>query len=254
MMRSSLLLTSILTVSTFVAMPIQAKVVDEVSKTFDVSADSQFQLSNINGSVEVSGWDKDQIQVSAIITAKNQDDRDRIRLEMEQTSLGVIVETKYEKESRWRDNGSGKVEYVIKVPHGASLSDIELVNGSLLIENVSGKVNAELVNGSIKAKGLAATTELSSVNGSIKAWVKSAEQSLKHIEIETVNGSIKLYLPDDISASVDVDTMHGSIKNDFGLQADKNMFVGNNLKGDIGNGDVKVSLESVNGSVKILKN
>ena len=32
------------------------------------------------------------------------------------------------------------------------------------------------------------------------------------------------------------------------------MFVGNNLKGDIGSGDVKISLESVNGSVKILKN
>ena len=221
MMRSTLLLTSMLTLSTILATPIQAKVIDEVSKTFDVSADAQFQLDNINGSVEIAGWNKDQIQVSAVITANNQSDRDRIRLEMDQTSLGVIVETKYEKESRWRDNGSGKVDYTVKVPFGASLSDIELVNGSLSIENITGQVNAELVNGSIKAKGLAATTELSSVNGSIKVWVQSAEDHLKHIDLETVNGSIKLYLPADINASVDVDTMHGSIKNDFGLQADK---------------------------------
>ena len=254
MMRSTLLITSILATSTIFTLPVKAKVVDEVSRVFDVSSDAQFQLDNINGSVEITGWDKDEIQVSAIITAKNQDDRDRISLEMDQTSLGVIVETKYEKESQWRNSNSGKVDYTVKVPFGAALSDIELVNGSLVIENVKGKVNAELVNGSIKAKGLAASTELSSVNGSIKAWVQSAEQHLKHIDLETVNGSIKLYLPSDVNASVDADTMHGSIKNDFGLHADKSMFVGNSLKGDIGSGDIKISLESVNGSVKIMKN
>ena len=43
-------------------------------------------------------------------------------------------------------------------------------------------------------------------------------------------------------------------KNDFGLKAEKNMFVGRSLQGDIGSGDVSISIESVNGSVKILKN
>ena len=130
---------------------------------------------------------------------------------------------------------------------------IELVNGSLVIENVQGDINVELVNGSIVATGLAGNAEVSSVNGSIKVEYKTIEPRLKRINLETVNGSVKLYLPDHVNASVDVETVHGAINNDFGLTAKKGMFVGHNLHGDIGSGDISISIDSVNGSVNILK-
>ena len=139
------------------------------------------------------------------------------------------------------------------VPVNAELSAIDLVNGSLIIDGVQGDIKAELVNGSIEAMKLAGDSDLSSVNGSIKVTYQDTVTELENIDLETVNGSIKLYLPDGINASVDVDTMHGSIKNDFGLRANKNTFVGRSLRGDIGSGDVKITMESVNGSVKILK-
>ncbi|NQY64949.1 MAG: DUF4097 family beta strand repeat protein [Alteromonadaceae bacterium] len=188
-----------------------------------------------------------------MITANDQDDRDRISIEMVQNSRGVNVETRYKNQSGWGGH-SGKVDYTVMVPFGAHLPSIELVNGSLTIENVAGEINAELVNGEMVATGLAGDSEISSVNGSINVKYKEFTSKLNRINLETVNGRVRLYLSDNISASVNVETLHGSIKNDFGLKAEKNMFVGRSLQGDIGSGDVSISIESVNGSVKILKN
>lgn len=253
-MRNSILKTAC--ISTFIltfAMQVQAKVVDEIVKSFQVEADSSLRLDNINGSVDIVAWKKNEIKVTAVITADKQEDRDRISIEMVQNGRGVNVETRYTKQSSWGRN-SGKVDYTIMVPFGAHLPSIEIVNGSLSIENVAGEINAELVNGEIVATGLAGDSEISSVNGSIIVKYKTITSKLNRINLETVNGRVKLSLPDNISASVNVETVHGSIKNDFGLKAKKNMLVGHSLNGDIGSGDVSISINSVNGSVKILKN
>ncbi|WDD97930.1 DUF4097 family beta strand repeat-containing protein [Thalassomonas actiniarum] len=233
---------------------VNADVVDEINKSFTVGDNSSFRLENVNGSVDIQSWQQKVIQVTAIIEADDQDDRDRISIDMSQNDRGVSVETRYEKTSTWGNNhNSGSVDYRIMVPQDVDLAKIELVNGSLTIENVMGEVNAELVNGSIKASGLSADADISSVNGSIKVNYQQVAKELEQIKIETVNGSIKLHLPENISAAVDAETMHGSIKNDFGLKVDKNLFAGRNMRGDIGSGDARISLDSVNGSIKVMK-
>jgi len=242
------------TLMTVLTLSVQAEVIDKIEKSFTVDESSQFSLENINGAVEIISWDQQVIQVKATIKADNQEDRDRVSIDMQQNSRGVIVETRYKKESSWgfNNNQSGNVTYEVMVPKDVNLSSIELVNGSLIIENVQGEVNAELVNGSIKAAGIMSNSDIASVNGSIKVAYKSQASNFKQVKLQTVNGSIKLILPDNISASVDAETMHGSIKNDFGLSNDEESFMGKSLQGDIGSGDARVSLESVNGSIKIL--
>ena len=209
-----------------------AQVEDRLEKSFDVGEHSTLRVNNINGSVKIITWAQDVIKVDALVVVDRQKDRDNIRVEMLQTSRGVSIETHYDKNKKnGRYQNSGKVEYVITVPSQTELSAIELVNGSLSIDGVKGEINAQLVNGSIKANGIASNGEFSSVNG-----------------------SIKLHVPSTVDASVNAETMHGSIKTDFGLPVEKNMFSGRHLSGRIGNGDIKITMESVNGSVKLLEN
>jgi len=236
------------------SLPVQADVVDKVGRSFTVDENSQFSLENINGAVVISSWQEPRIKVAATIRANNQKQHDQVKVKMQQKGQHVAVETHYEEKSNWGNNQSAQVEYTIWLPSDTNLDDIELVNGSLTINNVSGEVNAQVVNGSIKATGLTMDSELSSVNGSIKATYQSFSQHIKDIELETVNGSIKLYLPSDINAKLDLETMHGSIKTDFGLSSQENVFTGHNLRGDIGTGAVDISMESVNGSIKVMKN
>jgi len=233
---------------------VQADVVDEVERIFDVDANSSFRIANVNGSVAINSWDNQRIKVTATITTDNQDDRDNIEIDMQQSSTDVRVETRYKENEGWgRKRHSGKVEYLVFVPKNTMLSAIDLVNGSLTIENVMGKVNAELVNGSIKAKGLASNSVLKSVNGSIKVSYGQWTDTLDEISIETVNGSIKISVPKLVDATVKAETMHGSIKTDFGLVAEKQLFTGRHLSEKVGNGDLHITMKSVNGSIKLLR-
>jgi DUF4097 and DUF4098 domain-containing protein YvlB len=253
-MRTSFVkLISTASVITMLSLPSHADVIDEIEQSFTVNENASFRLDNINGSVEILSWNKAEIKVTAIITVDSQDDRENIVVDMQQTSVGVNVETRYKERESWgRNSNSGKVEYVITVPSDTSLSAIDLVNGSLTIDGVKGEINAELVNGSIKAYGLANNGEFSSVNGSIKITYDEFAQELERIDVETVNGSIKVSVPKSLSATVKAETMHGSIKTDFGLVAEKNMFTGRHLAGEVGNGDIKITMDSVNGSVKLI--
>ena len=126
-----------------------------------------------------------------------------------------------------------------------------MVNGSLQVEGVEGEVDVEMVNGSVSIEGLTRDSHVSSVNGSIDISYASAASDLDEIELETVNGRIKLTVPESMGLDVDVETMHGSIKNDMGLQMKKSGFIGKELTGIVGNGEVNVEIETVNGGVRI---
>lgn len=248
-------ITSAILCTSLIGFTAYADVTDKVVKSFNVEENAEFRIENINGEIDISGWSKNEIEVTATITADSQEDRDNIKINFTESGRGVAVETKYGSSSFFKknNNNSGKVTYVVKVPSSGSLKDVELVNGSLSVEGVSGQIKADVVNGSVSIDGITANSEIASVNGSIKVKYGTAASKLEDINLSTVNGSIKLYVPADINANIDVETMHGSIKNDFGLEVEKSGFIGKSLNGDIGSGDIKVSIESVNGSVKVLK-
>jgi len=254
-MNKSLSLAGALLLTLGVVNNALANVTDRIEKTMQVDAGSELRVENINGEVSIKAWEKDEIHVVAIVTADNDDARARVKVIIDQSGNNVLVRTKYKEESNWRNNRNNnvEVEYEIMVPKDTELAAIELVNGSLEIDNVEGRLNVDLVNGSVEVDGAKGDSDISSVNGSIKVVYQSDVTSLRDIDIETVNGSVRLTLPESIGASVDVDTMHGRIKNDFGLRVEEGTFVGNELKGKIGDGSVDIEIESVNGSVKILK-
>jgi DUF4097 and DUF4098 domain-containing protein YvlB len=75
----------------------------------------------------------------------------------------------------------------------------------------------------------------------------------QRVSADAVNGKIVLVLPADASARVEAETVNGSIDaDDFGLEPEKG-FVGRDLSGEIGGGDARISLDTVNGSINISK-
>lgn len=74
---------------------------------------------------------------------------------------------------------------------------------------------------------------------------------MQKAHLDTVNGRLTVILPANASAHVNAETINGGIDaSDFGLQANKG-FVGRDLSGDIGDGSARLSMDTVNGSVKI---
>lgn len=231
----------------------QANVVDSINKSFNVASDPSLDLKNINGHVTITAWDKNMIEVNATITAETLKEREQVAIIIANIDDNVSIESKYDK-NNGRNHNKAKVDYKIKVPTLTVLSSIELVNGALNIIGVEGDIAAELVNGSFNASGASANTHINSVNGSVTLNYQDNIKHLNKIIIETVNGGVDLHVPQSINAEVSIETVHGSIKNDFGLTVDKHNFVGRELRGTIGTGKVDIEIETVNGAVKLLHN
>ena len=122
------------------------------------------------------------------------------------------------------------------------------VNGAIKATGLAGDVLAETVNGSITlATEGAARAE--TVNGSIDARVGTTEGS-ERLSFETVNGGITLELPRDTNAALSAETVNGRISSELELTETRKSSR-RELIGTLGSGGREVSLETVNGSIRI---
>ena len=232
-----------------------ASVTEEETFSFKLNDSGRFSLSNVNGSVVVTGGGGNSVEIVATKKADNQNDMDNIEIKISDSADEIIVETKIGKSDGWfsRNSGSGSVRYEIIVPVGTLLDSVETVNGNVSISGVSGKVVAESVNGDLEVSDLAGDVGLSTVNGRIEAEFSTLGDQ-QRVKVETVNGRVTINLPEDADVDISADTLNGGIDaSDFGLETDKG-FVGSDLNGKIGNGSARLNIDTVNGGIKIRKN
>lgn len=239
---------------------VSASAIADVSETeemtFDVVAGARISLENINGDIRITGGPGRQVHMVAKKKAGKQEYLDELEILVDADDDFIRIETRHPKSQggwfNWGNDSSGSISYVLEVPADINLDTISTVNGDVEISAVLGKVKAETVNGSLHAMGLEGDVNLETVNGSVKAEfdVLGAGQ---RVSAEAVNGKIVLVVPADTSARVQAETVNGSINaEDFGLKPEKG-FVGRDLSGEIGGGDARISLDTVNGSIRISK-
>jgi len=242
---------------TVVALQANADVTHEESFNFEVNSDANFSLDNINGDIEITGTDGNTIEVIAIKRANNQKGLDRIEILVDANSNSVEIETELNKGAKqwfnWGGDGAS-VAYIVKLPSTVSLDSIDSVNGSVVVRNVSAEVNVDTVNGDIDVSGLAEDAYLDTVNGKIRV-VFSSFDGHQRASCDTVNGSIHVYLPENASASVNAESLNGEIRGgDFNLITNKGRWIGRDMHGTIGDGSARLNLDTVNGSIKVVKN
>jgi DUF4097 and DUF4098 domain-containing protein YvlB len=228
-----------------------ASVTEEETFSYPLDDGGRFSISNVNGSITVTGGGGKNVEIVATKKADNQEDMDEIEIEISHSTSEIVVETEIGKSNSWfSHNNSGQVKFKISVPAGTMLDSVDTVNGDVYISGVSGSVVAESVNGGLEIQDLLGDANLSTVNGSIDAEFLRLEGQQK-VKAETVNGRISVTLPENADVEISADTLNGSINGRaFGLETDKG-FVGSDLNGKIGNGGARLNLDTVNGSIKI---
>jgi DUF4097 and DUF4098 domain-containing protein YvlB len=248
--------SAVLTLIACLAFPLAAagdvETTEEMS--FDVDPGARISLENINGDIEVVGGTGSQVHVVAYKKAGKQDYLDGLKIVVDASPDYIRIETRHPKREsgwfNWGDDGGGSVAYELSVPADVNLDAIETVNGDVRIRAVGGSVKASTVNGGVEVENLSADVSLETVNGKITADFDRLGAG-QRVDAEAVNGRIVMRLPDDCSARVTAATVNGSIDaDDFGLEPEKG-FVGRDLDGEIGGGGARISLDTVNGSIKI---
>jgi DUF4097 and DUF4098 domain-containing protein YvlB len=238
---------------------VSAALADEIETeefSFRIDSDGRISLENINGEIQITGSKGDEVYIKAHKKAEKQEYLDELKVLIDADSKYIRIETRHPDSKNfsfgWGKGNSGSVSYELTVPEAVNLDTISTVNGNIEISRVSGTVKAETVNGDLDVSGLASNVDLETVNGGILAVFDSLGSS-QRVSAEAVNGKIEIKLPAETSARINAETINGSIDaKDFDLEVEKG-YVGRELDGQIGSGEARISLDTVNGSIKIRK-
>ncbi len=234
---------------------VKADETERFEQTYPLSAAGKVSVSNVNGSITIDVWDRNEVKLEYVKTADTKENLAEVEIKIDARQDSFSVKTNYGDWNRRssgerRNSGKLQVEYHLTVPRSAVLDEIATVNGSIGVTGAGNSTKASAVNGRVKATNLSGAAHLSTVNGTVEADFDRLTAGSR-ISLDTVNGQANLILPSDADAIVKADTVNGSIVNDFGLPVRKGEYVGRDLYGKIGTGDVRIRLNSVNGGLSI---
>jgi len=228
---------------------------ERFDKSYPLNEGGRVRVSNINGSITVQTWDRNEVSISAVKTSDNKEALKLVDIDVDAQPDSISVETHHGEMYNgkvWNKDRLVVVDFTLNVPRGAVLSGIETVNGSVKITGSSKFTKASAVNGSVRATELRGSADLSTVNGELIGEFAEIDPTSK-IGASTVNGSVRLQVPGDADLTVKADSVNGDISNSFGLPVRKGKYVGRDMYGKIGSGAGVVKLESVNGGLQLVR-
>ena len=215
-------------------------------QTYPLPSDGTFSLSNVNGSVKVEGWERDEVEVHAVKTAKkNQSDLKLVRIEVKSEPKAVQVRTRYPEDEGVEVN----VEYRIRVPYHALLEHVDTVNGTIRVRGIEGKGDLRSVNGNVEVEDSAGGFSARTTNGNVQMELRQLAHNAS-MNIETVNGSVLLALPADSDADLDVRSMNGEFSSE--LPVAQPGFLSREFHGRVGHGGGAVRIRTVNGGIQVV--
>ncbi len=226
-----------------------------------LSAGQAIEVKGINGDIEAMAAGGNQVEVTAVKREGRRGYADEVTFEVLEHDDGVTICVMYpsepgKRENECRQGGHGhmsvhdndtEVRITVRVPAGVDFVG-RTVNGSIDTGPLGGDVRAYTVNGGIEisASGYA---QANTVNGSIRARMGKADWS-GDLDFQTVNGSITLDLPADLSARVEASTVNGDLHTDFPLTI-QGRWGPRRLRGTIGEGGRTLHLSTVNGGISL---
>ncbi len=230
-------------------------------RSFEVDEGVEFILRNVNGGIEIEGWDKDEIDVFAEIKikapSKSKAEKlyEKLRFDVDAERDRVEIEAKRPRVRQdglfgglFGDKSSITIRYTVKVPSRANL-EIENTNGGITIEDIEGTFDCHTVNGGITIRSFRGSGVANTVNGGIECAIEDFPGD-GDLRLKTVNGGIELWLPDDAGGYLEARTVNGGIDLDIDLK-EKVRIKRSSVKGVFGDGDGSVYLKTVNGGISI---
>jgi DUF4097 and DUF4098 domain-containing protein YvlB len=217
-----------------------------------LNTDQTVTVKTINGEIKAEPASGDEVEVTGMATGKYAQE---VKFEVKQDGDGVTICETYPhhdsctgKSSGHDNNDRTHISYSVRVPSRNRFTG-KSVNGDITAQNLDRQVTAHTVNGGVKIS-TKSWAEAKSVNGSVEAMMGSADWT-GTLHFSTVNGSIHIGLPANTNADVDVRSVNGSFKSELPLATQS--FMSRHVEGRIGSGGRELKLDTVNGSVHLVK-
>jgi len=215
-----------------------------VNKTVPFAPGGTLRIENVNGSIEIRGWDRPEVQVHAVKSATRSSDLDKIQVNIQAARDRVAIQTVYPED----EGVDAAVEYMIRVPRRVVLELASTVNGAVRVSGVEGSGELRTVNGDVSVTEAGGGFSARTTNGSIREELESFAP--KPVSLETMNGSVFLALPPNAGADVDAQSMNGEIRTAEPVMLD-GAFGHGSFRGKLGVGGSPLRIRTVNGAIEI---
>lgn len=227
-----------------------------------IAAGKAIEIKSVNGDINAVAGSGD-VEVTAVKHARRSDPEE-VKIEVVPSDAGVTICAVYPSDGRTENScepgehdhmsvhdNDVRVDFTVHVPAGVRFVG-KTVNGGIEAASLASDVDATTVNGSIHLSTSGAATA-ETVNGSIVASLGRSTWS-DALDFRTVNGSITLDLPANLSAEVRAKTVNGDIVTDFPLTVTGRLGH-RSLNGTIGSGGGgrRLDLSTVNGTIRLRK-
>jgi DUF4097 and DUF4098 domain-containing protein YvlB len=222
-------------------------VTHEFAQTYHLKSDGSLELSNINGTVRIEGWDKDEVEVRAVKTTTDKESKlDLVSIDVNSSPDSLSISTRYPQE----EGVEVAVEYTVHVPRHALLKHINTVNGTLRVKDLESLGDLHTVNGNIEVFESSGNLHARTTNGNVYIELKHPATS-QGTQAETTNGSVLLAIPPDSHADLEARCMNGSFSSElpFVMEGAIQPRV---LHGKLGNGGSSIKLGTVNGAIRVV--
>jgi DUF4097 and DUF4098 domain-containing protein YvlB len=236
----------ILLAATIWAVPSHA-ITKEVNQSYPLQPGGSFDLQNVNGTVEVQGWDRNEVEVHAVKTAKEREsDIDRVAIDVDAKPGAVTIATRYPQ----NEGVEVAVEYTIHVPHSARVEHIGTINGTLRISGIESVENLQTVNGNIEVYECGGNVRAHTTNGNVHLEITHFGSKNGAIA-ETTNGSLVLAVPSDTQADLEARCLNGNFYSELPMKMESTQKP-REIHGKLGNGGASIHLRTVNGGIRLV--
>jgi hypothetical protein len=207
---------------------------------YPLKAGGRLNVDGFNGSVEVSVWDQETVDISGTKYARTQEDTHDLKIEVDHSADSVAIRAV---RPNFRHGNYG-AKFAIKVPRGVVLEHVttsngairtwdgagparlktsngqvevrrlkgtlnaETSNGPVELEDIEGAVEVHTSNGHVRAEGIRGGFDATTSNSSIHAMLEKVDGTVR---VQSSNGGIDLTLPPNTQSAVRAHTSNNGI-------------------------------------------
>src|SRR4051812_2393305 len=142
--------------------------------TYDLQPGGRINIESFNGSVEITGWDDNKVEVRGAKYASTEEMRDRIKIEARNSAESIDLRA-IRPSGRFGNMGA---RFIVHVPRTAILDRISTSNGSIRVRDVASAAHLTTSNSRILAENLTGDLDARTSNGAI--------------EVDNIGGALRL--------------------------------------------------------------
>jgi hypothetical protein len=227
-------------------------------RVYTVQPNTDISIQNRDGAVLVYGANTNELQVHATKRAYSRMRLREIAIDVSVQPTTGSIRTKFPPKPRWAlFDRSGTVDYTILLPATASISQLRLVAGEVVVDGMRGpSVHAWLGDGRMLAHNCFTRIDLALQRGNLTLSYDWWEHGTFSVHANIAQGSAWAFLPSDSAFHLVAETARGKIGNDFDNLAVERTASAAPAKIDMlvnGGGQAAIKMRAADGDIKIVE-